>query len=124
MDTLSTHTAAEPLILGEDAALDTIPTPAPPAPQEPTPGFRAKWFAALREVFPIYLSVHMAFFVITCLAGLFTSNDFHWAALPLHTLWASWLHWDTGIYIAIASHSYDTLRHTAFFPLYPLLEWI
>ena len=86
--------------------------------------FGQKWFAAFKEVLPIYVAVHVAFFVTTCLAGLFTIRDFYWAAFPISDLWKWWDRWDTGLFIDIAAHGYDTISHTAFFPLYPLLERI
>lgn len=84
--------------------------------------FWRKWWVAFREVFPVYMAVHVAFFVISCLAGLFTIRDFYWAAFPRYTLWQSWYRWDTGLYMDIAKNGYTTLSHAAFFPLYPLLE--
>src|SRR6266851_3206738 len=51
---------------------------------------RAKWINALKQVWPIYFSVHLAFIVITCLAVLFVIPDFSWKAQPIDTLWQSW----------------------------------
>ena len=48
-----------------------------------------QWYTALKHVFPIYLATHLAFFVITCLSGLFILKDFSWQALPIRTLWNS-----------------------------------
>jgi Gpi18-like mannosyltransferase len=80
------------------------------------------WYSALKHVFPIYLAVHLAFFVITCLSVLFTLKDFSWQALPTRTLWQSWDRWDTTHFTHIASYGYTNYTRTAFFPLYPLLE--
>lgn len=80
------------------------------------------WYSALKHVFPIYLAVHLAFFVITCLSVLFTLKDFSWQALPTRTLWQSWDRWDTTHFTHIASYGYTDYTRTAFFPLYPLLE--
>jgi len=84
--------------------------------------FWRKWFASFKEVFPIFLATRLAFFVTTCLSGLFTIRDFYWAPFPLDDLWQWWYRWDTGLFMDIAAHGYTTISHTAFFPLYPLLE--
>lgn len=84
--------------------------------------FWMPWYTALKKVFPIYLATHLAFFVITCLSVLFVLRDFSWQALPIRTLWDSWDHWDTTIYVTIAKYGYTDAARTAFFPLYPLLE--
>jgi Gpi18-like mannosyltransferase len=38
-----------------------------------------------------------------------------------HLFFEDWLIWDTGHYLDIASHGYDTFERHAFFPAYPLL---
>lgn len=81
-----------------------------------------QWYEALKQVFPIYLATHLAFFVITCLSVLFLLKDFSWPALRTSTLWHSWDHWDSSIFVAIAKYGYTKTERTAFFPLYPLLE--
>lgn len=43
------------------------------------------------------------------------------APRPARLLFEDWLIWDTGHYLDIASHGYDTFERHAFFPLYPLL---
>ncbi len=83
---------------------------------------RAKWFNALKNVLPIYISIHLAFFVITCLAALFIIPDFSWKALPIDTLWQSWYRWDSVHFSYLATHGYTDWWRTAFFPLFPLLE--
>ncbi len=81
-----------------------------------------KWYAALKNVLPIYIAVHLAIFATSCLAFLFTVQDFAWQSFPLHTLWQQWYHWDTSYFTSVAQHGYVQLRQTAFFPFYPLLE--
>jgi Gpi18-like mannosyltransferase len=81
-----------------------------------------QWYNALKQVFPIYLATHLAFFVTTCLSVLFTLKDFSWQALPPYTLWQSWDLWDDTIFTAIAKYGYTNFNEMAFFPLYPLLE--
>src|SRR3989440_11271659 len=83
---------------------------------------RAKWFNALKNVLPIYISVHLAFFVITCLSVLFIIPDFSWKALPVDTLWQAWNRWDSLHYSYLATHGYTDWWRTVFFPLFPLLE--
>jgi len=83
---------------------------------------RTKWYIALRSILPIYIGVHLAFFVITCLSVLFVLPGFAKQSAPLYTLWQSWHRWDTGNYLVIALHGYATLNQTAFFPFYPILE--
>ena len=81
-----------------------------------------EWFRAFRSIFPIYIGVHLAFLVITCLAPLYGIRDFAWGSVPIYTLWNSWHHWDTGYYLIIATRGYNVYNHTAFFPLYPIFE--
>lgn len=81
-----------------------------------------RWLSALKQVFPIYLATHLAFFVITCLSVLFTLKDFSVEALPLSTIWQSWDIWDTTLFATIARYGYTNFSRTALFPLYPLLE--
>jgi len=81
-----------------------------------------KWYAAFKNILPTYILIHLAFFVITCLAVLFTLKDFSPQSMSISTLWQSWLHWDTINFRAIAANGYTMSRLTAFFPLYPLLE--
>ncbi len=81
-----------------------------------------RWYNALRQVFPVYLATHLAFFVTTCLATLFILKDFSWQALPISTLWHSWYRFDTTIFTTIARDGYTNFSRLAFFPLYPLLE--
>src|SRR5947209_16295857 len=81
-----------------------------------------KWLNALKNILPIYISVHLAFFVITCLAALFVIPDFSWKAFPIDTLWQSWNRWDSLHYSYLATHGYTDWWRTVFFPLFPLLE--
>jgi Gpi18-like mannosyltransferase len=80
------------------------------------------WWEATKQVLPIYIAVHIAAFIITCLAVLFTLHDFQGNYLPLSTIWHSWNQWDTkGHFIIIATQGYTDILNTAFFPLYPIL---
>src|SRR5579883_2117577 len=60
-----------------------------------------KWWAAFQETLPIYIAVHLAAFVTTCLSVLFIHKDFDWSSSPLSTLWQAWNRWDTGHFISI-----------------------
>lgn len=83
--------------------------------------FWMSWYEAFKKVLPIYMSIHLAFFAITCLSVLFIFKDFSSQSMRLSSLWQLWLHWDTINYRAIAVHGYTAPWLTAFFPLYPLL---
>src|SRR5436190_3712419 len=80
-----------------------------------------KWFIAFKQICPIYIGVHLAFFVTSALSVLFVHTDFDWNNSPLQTLWQSWNRWDTGNLRAIAQKGYAEISLTAFFPFYPLV---
>ena len=80
-----------------------------------------KWYAAFKNILPVYVAIHLALCVISCLAFLFITKDFSGQTWPVATLWKQWRHWDSNFYIEIATQGYKTLQHMAFFPLYPLL---
>jgi hypothetical protein len=92
----------------------------------PTGGKAAwgKWYAALKSVLPVYIGVHLAFFVTSFLSVLFVLSDFSKQSMPLFTLWQAWHHWDTGNFLVVAVHGYTAAHQTAFFPLYPIFERI
>ncbi len=81
-----------------------------------------KWYEALKGILPVYIAVHLAFFVTSFLSVLFVLKDFSPQSMDLYTLWQSWHHWDTGNFLVVAVHGYVVPHQTAFFPLYPLLE--
>ena len=83
------------------------------------------WYAALKQTFPVYLSIHVAFLVISFVAVLFSGPATPPHNLPIRTLWDSWKVWDTLHYLHIASQGYAHVpSDTAYFPLYPLLTRI
>lgn len=84
--------------------------------------FWQSWYPALRSILPVYIALHLALLVASCLAFLFTTRDFSLRILPFSTLWTQWHHWDTGYFLQIALHGYTTLDKMAFYPFYPLLE--
>ncbi len=107
------------------ASVGVVESPLPATEDEK--GARAEnswmqWYTALKQVFPVYLATHLAFFVITCLSTLFILKDFSWQALPTSTLWNAWDRFDTTIFTTIARYGYTNFSRLAFFPLYPLLE--
>lgn len=82
----------------------------------------SKWFNAFKQILPIYLSLHLAFLILTYLSALFIIGNFSTKTLRISTLWLAWFRWDSGHFTAIASNGYDVAWRTAFFPLFPLLE--
>src|SRR5437764_1855911 len=127
MDSLSTEDATTSKTqYGDTPVSDTIENAEQSAPagskHDLAKAARAKWFNAFKNVLPIYISIHLAFFVITCLAALFIIPDFSWKALPIDTLWQSWYRWDSVHFSYLATHGYTDWWRTAFFPLFPLLE--
>lgn len=82
-----------------------------------------RWLDAFTHILPLYVAIHMACFVITSLAVLFTIQDFSVPPRPIYVLWQSWYRWDTGYYVGIAQHGYDMFMKTAFFPLYSIFIW-
>ena len=84
--------------------------------------FRNTWLSATLSILPVYVAVHIAFFLTTCLSFLFTHRDFDGSWIPLSALPEAWHHWDTGFYMVIAKFGYQKVEQTAFFPLYGLLE--
>src|ERR1051326_2234845 len=65
-----------------------------------------KWYAALKHILPVYIAIHLAIFVTSCLAFLFTVKDFSPQGLPISTLWEQWHYWDTSNFSHIALHGY------------------
>ena len=82
----------------------------------------SNWFNALKQILPIYLSLHLAFLILTYLSALFIIGNFSTKTLRISTLWLAWFRWDSGHFSAIANNGYDAAWRTAFFPLFPLLE--
>jgi Gpi18-like mannosyltransferase len=83
-----------------------------------------KWYDALKNILPIYIAVHLAFFLLTYLSTLFIVGNFSPQTLRVVTLFNAWNRWDSGHFTYIAIHGYDVAWRTAFFPLFPLLEGI
>src|SRR5216683_584921 len=83
--------------------------------------FWQKWYAAFKDVLPIYLAIHLIIFIISCLAFLLVSKDSSKHIQPLYILWQQWQHWDANYYVGIATLGYTNRQVMAFFPLYPLL---
>jgi len=83
---------------------------------------KTKWYSAFKDILPIYIGIHLAFFALSCLTVLYTVPGFSTLSRPLHVLWQSWHHWDTGNFLVVALHGYVLPHQTAFFPFYPILE--
>jgi len=131
MDSPSAHSSQDQqakasVIQAEDATdvqpVDELSSPifVPETPPSPKAA-RLGWYAAFKKVLPTYILVHLVFFIITCLAVLFSIKDFSSQTLNITTLWQSWLRWDTYNFLAVAIKGYNPSWLTAFFPLYPLL---
>ncbi|MHB8596791.1 MAG: mannosyltransferase family protein [Ktedonobacteraceae bacterium] len=126
ISSLTQETPARPTSAGSSPADIIIPhIPLPNDIFAGQSGRRTRWthwYTALKNVVPVYIATHLAFFVISCLSVLFVLKDFSWQALPTYTLWHSWNRWDSGIFTTIAKYGYTNYDRTAFFPLYPMLE--
>ena len=103
--------------LNDDSSLPTSAVSASLLPETSLKG----WYVAFKNILPTYFTIHLLFFIITCLSVLFSIKDFSSQHLNISTLWQSWLHWDTYNYIAVAVNGYSVSWLTAFYPLYPLL---
>jgi Gpi18-like mannosyltransferase len=79
-----------------------------------------KWLLAFKQILPLFVAVHIAALVITCLSTLLLQPDFAAKSQPFSQLWQAWNRWDTGHYLFIATQGY-TVDRTVFFPLYSLL---
>lgn len=91
-------------------------------PPPSSPNTWRKWLLALKQIWPLYLAVHITFLIVTYLANLFSLGNFSQNAFSLRTFLDAWNRWDTGHFTSIALHGYDTTWRAAFFPLYSLLE--
>src|SRR6266568_4499178 len=126
MDSLSTENAVTTRTQPDDtpSVSDTVDSTGQSAPaesrQDQLKAARAKWFNALKNVLPIYISIHLAFFVITCLTALFVIPDFSWKAPPNDSLGQIWLPWGPVHSSLLATQGYTDWWRTAFFPLFPL----
>jgi len=80
------------------------------------------WYDALKQIFSCYLAVHLAILATTIFSILFVLPDFSDKSLHFYTLWHVWQRYDASWYNQIALSGYKEAYHTAFFPLYPLLE--
>jgi mannosyltransferase PIG-V len=102
--------------------IDKTPVPAslPPASLSKKAAW-IQWHSAFKSVLPIYISIHLVFFVIASCSVLFVHKDFSTQPVGISTVWGVWLHWDSINFRAIAVNGYTASWLTAFFPLYPLL---
>ncbi len=80
------------------------------------------WIEAFKHIFPIYLSTHLAFAVLTYLAILFRLDSHTSGYFQPITLLTSWNNWDSQWYSMIAHSGYSSPVSMAFFPLFPGLE--
>lgn len=80
------------------------------------------WRQALKRVLPLYIVIHILFFLLSYLVTLFLVGNYSLNSLPLSSLAEVWKQWDTGHFTAIATYGYVGAWQTAFFPLFPMLE--
>ena len=81
------------------------------------------WRPIVLEAGAIWLVTRLAYVALTYYTIVFSGDNrtlFN-TSVPVHTLLASWGHWDALWYIRIATQGYYNLQSAAFFPLYPLL---
>ncbi len=125
MDTLDTkHISQGTTNPQRDTSLSETPTPPAIEREQQTTRlqtFVQKWSRATLSILPIYVALHIGFFLTTCLSFLFTHGDFDGFWVKFHELANAWHRWDTGHYMSIAQHGYTDAFRSAFFPLYPLL---
>ena len=125
MDTLDAkHTSANTQNRERQASTPEVSVDAAreQAPASTLQRIRHTWLSATLSILPVYIAVHIGFFLTTCLSFLFTHRDFDGTWVPLSALPQAWHHWDTGFYMVIAKFGYQKVEQTAFFPLYGLLE--
>lgn len=125
MDFLHTRKIFLPVIQTDDSlSTDSSSISATPANGRHfwATAFWVKWFAAFKDILPIYIAIHVAFFVINCLAFLFVLPNYPWQFKKVYTLWQLWGRWDTEHFLTIATQGYTAPKETAFFPLYSLLD--
>jgi Gpi18-like mannosyltransferase len=82
-----------------------------------------EWYRSLQHIWPYYLATHIAYFILTYLASLFTIRNFTTRTLDLSSMLTAWNRWDTSQFTMIATQGYQKTWQTAFFPLYPSLEY-
>ena len=114
---IQTQDVASTPVSSEVDAKPTVQTPVSAVQR-----FRQKWLQATLSILPVYIAVHIGFFLTTCLSFLFTHRDFDGTWVPFSALPEAWHHWDTGYYMVIAKFGYQKAEQTAFFPLYGYLE--
>lgn len=83
---------------------------------------RKAWIDAFKQIFPIYLSTHLAFAGLTYFAAMLRIPAWSTVHLSIRTLLSSWFNWDSIWYANIALHGYYSPQPMAFFPLFPVLE--
>jgi Gpi18-like mannosyltransferase len=101
-----------------------IPTQKNPVPISVYPKLFTSWKLTVKRILPVYIASHIVYFLLTYVSVLFLLPNFSPKGLPLSTLLHAWNRWDTGQFTTIANHGYQSAWQTAFFPLYPILEYL
>ena len=77
------------------------------------------------EVLPVFIGTRLLFVLLTYFGViLFTLRNYSPKELSTHILLFSWYRWDVDRFATIAIEGYKQFDNTAFFPLFPLLEYI
>ncbi len=84
-----------------------------------TPALDRRWFITPLVLFAFtrILLLAVAYLAEAALPG--NAGSGYWRIFPDNALLDMWVRWDSGFYLIIAQ-DYDSLRPTAFFPLYPV----
>ncbi|HEU5381067.1 MAG TPA: mannosyltransferase family protein [Ktedonobacteraceae bacterium] len=91
-----------------------------------TPAWMNAWWTALKQILPIYISLHVIIFILNYMAALFLFHNYQTQGIPsaIHSMLNFWMRWDTVHYVNIATYGYTIPQEAAFFPLYPSLIYI
>jgi len=99
-----------------------------PQNQNPLRAFISFWSPAFKQIFPLYLAIHIVLIVLSLYATTLMIPDSNVnLAIPIPrnsiaVLWHTWYRYDAVYYVLIAKEGYGTNPgHAAFFPLFPML---
>src|SRR5215472_13764852 len=91
-------------------------------------GWRAvidPWWKATQAILPIFIATRLLFVLLTYFGVvLFTVQNYSPQILSSHTILFSWYRWDAARFGTIAIEGYKNYYNSAFFPFFPLLEYV
>jgi Gpi18-like mannosyltransferase len=91
-------------------------------------GWRAAldpWWKATLAILPIFIATRFLFVLLTYFGVvLFTVQNYSPQILSSHTILFSWYRWDAARFGTIAMEGYKNYYNSAFFPFFPLLEYV